>query len=155
MRHTEMRTILTLINIFIFALTCNGQNFTLLDTTFRSGDILVRYDIVFDYNDALIKPDNYALLDSIAEFLIKHANLTIEVGIHCDERFSAVYSTCLTCARAKAIADYLSSKGIKSEKVIAKGYNDTKPIIVDAKTEDEHQKNRRTEFKILRTDYFE
>jgi outer membrane protein OmpA-like peptidoglycan-associated protein len=42
------------------------------------------------------------------------------------------------------------SKGIKKDRVISKGYGETKPLIPDAATEEDFQKNRRTEFKILK-----
>lgn len=150
-----MRILITLANILLGALTSYGQHFTLQDSTFKSGDVLICYNILFDFGKATLRPDNDVFLDSIVGFMTKHKNLTLEVSNHCDERWTDEYSYCITCNRAKAIADYLTSKEIKSERIVAKGYNDKKPLIVNAKTEEEHQKNRRTEFKILKTDYGE
>lgn len=142
-------------SILICNLTSYGQNFSLQDSVFKIGDVLIAYNIVFELGNATLKPDSYVHLDSIVGFMIKHKNLTLEASNHCDERWSDEHSICLTCKRANMIADYLTSKGINPERIIAEGYNDTKPIIVGAKTEEEHQKNRRTEFKILRTDFVE
>ena len=60
------------------------------------------------------------------------------------------------------MVDYLISKGIAADRMTAKGYGETKPIINDKqiallKTPEEkeaaHSKNRRTDFRVLRTDY--
>lgn len=51
--------------------------------------------------------------------------------------------------RAKAAVDYIVSKGIDPSRMVAKGYGETQLVVKNAKTEEEHQRNRRTEFKIL------
>ncbi len=130
-----------------------AQKFTLQDSVFKNGDVLITYSITFDLNKAELKPESYAFLDSVASFLLHNKNVTLEISNHCDERWSDKYSTCLTCKRAKAIAEYLIFKGVESNRLVAIGYNDKKPLIKGAKTEEEHQKNRRSEFKILRTDF--
>ncbi len=150
-----IKIILTNFIILISVGVTYGQKFILQDTVFNVGDVLIEHDIMFDFNSAVIRSENYAFLDSMASFLLKNKNLIIEVSNHSDERGSNQYSTCLTCKRAKAIADYLISKGIVTSRILAKGYNSSKPLIKGAKTEEEHQQNRRTEFKILGTDYVE
>lgn len=69
------------------------------------------------------------------------------------ERGSIAYSKDLTGKRAQAISDYLISKGIEKNRLLAKGYSSSKPVIVHAKTKEEHHTNRRTEFKIISTEY--
>lgn len=150
----RIRGIATLFLFFASAISY-GQKFTLQDTTVKSGAILISYDIMFDCNSAVIEPESVVFLDSVAIFMLQHKTLIIEVGQHCDERFLDSYSTCLTCQRAKVIVDYLIKKGVSAKRLVAKGYNDEKPLIKGAKREEEHQINRRTEFKILKTDYIE
>ena len=41
-------------------------------------------------------------------------------------------------------------KGIKADRLVAQGYGETRPLIVDAKTEEEYQKNRRTAFRPIK-----
>jgi hypothetical protein len=138
-----------------------GQTFSLSDKTFKMGDVYITYQLLFDFDKAVIRPESYATLDNIADFLTRNDKLVIEVSNHRDTRGSDMYSTCLTCKRAKSIVEYLIAKGIKSYRLIAKGYNDSKHIIPESqikklKTKEEveraHQINRRTEFKILQTD---
>lgn len=148
-----MQLVITNFIILVSVIASYGQKYTLQDTVFNVGDVLIEHNIMFDFNSAVIRSENYAFLDSMASFLLKNRNLIIEVSNHSDERGSNHYSVCLTCKRAKSIADYLISKGIDTNRLLAKGYNGSKPLIKGAKTEEEHQQNRRTEFKILRTDY--
>ena len=62
------------------------------------------------------------------------------------------YSIRLTQTRAKIIVLQLVAKGIPETQLRSKGYSDSQPLIVGAKTEEEHQKNRRVEIKILSMD---
>ncbi len=149
-----MRSVLTLFITIIFTIEfCSTQNFTLQDTSFTEGEILVTYEVKFELGKSTFKQETYSYLDTIVLFLNQHNKLIIEVGNHLDERWSAESSRCLTCNRAEEVVKYLISKGIDSKRLISVGYNDLNPIIKNAKTEDEHLVNRRTEFKILRTDF--
>ena len=56
----------------------------------------------------------------------------------------------LSQERAKSVVDYLVEKGIKADRLVAQGYGETKPLIPDAKTEEEFQKNRRTAFRPIK-----
>ena len=115
-----------------------------------SGDVAVHWDIVFGYSSDELQPSSRLELDSLAQYLLGRPELVVEVGVHSDERMKDRYSICWTCRRARAIVNYLISKGISSDRLLARGYNDQFPLIKGAKTEEEHQKNRRTEFKVIR-----
>jgi hypothetical protein len=139
-----------------------GQTVSFSDTIFKIGDKLPIRPIHFELAKSNILTDSHPFLDSIADFLVKNKNLSIEVGVHTDTRWTDKYSTCLSCNRAKAIANYLISKGIQPDRLIPKGYNDKEPLISEEeinklKTIEEkekaHQINRRTEFKIISTNY--
>lgn len=158
-----MRNFLNILTIvFASNFIAIGQTVSLSDTIFKIDDKLPIRPILFDFAKSNILTESYPYLDSIADFLVKNKNLSIEVGVHTDTRGSDKYSTCLSCNRAKAIVNYLISKGIQSDRLYSKGYNDKEPLISDAvinklKTIEEkekaHQINRRTEFKIISTDY--
>lgn len=149
---------LLIILVFLPFIT-NSQSFKLTDSTFKTGDILICRELVFDFAKSTIRQESFQYLDSIVNFLNKNNNLIIEVGNHTDNRGSDMYSTCLTCNRAKAVVDYLISKGISKDRLSSMGYKDTKSIISEGeiaklKTIEEietaHLKNRRTEFKIIK-----
>jgi outer membrane protein OmpA-like peptidoglycan-associated protein len=48
------------------------------------------------------------------------------------------------------VIKYLVASGISKNKLVAKGYGETMLIVQSAATEEEHQMNRRTEFKVLK-----
>jgi len=86
-------------------------------------------------------------------FFKDNKDLTIEIGSHTDSRGSDAYNLKLSQARAQSVVDYLIGKGIAPERLVAVGYGETKLVNrcsngVDC-TEEEHQKNRRTTFRII------
>jgi outer membrane protein OmpA-like peptidoglycan-associated protein len=62
----------------------------------------------------------------------------------------------LSQRRAQAAVDYIITKGIDRERLVAKGYGES--LLINGCTndvecsEEEHQKNRRTEFKVINVD---
>jgi outer membrane protein OmpA-like peptidoglycan-associated protein len=151
-----------LLLLFFLPVLALGQLNEIPDSSLKAGYVFPPRTIWFDFDKTTLKPETLPYLDSLAEFLVKHKTLVIEVSNHTDTRWSDKYSSCLSCKRARAIADYLISKGLPPDRLLPKGYNATKPLIphseiekLQTKEEIEkaHQTNRRTEFKILRTDY--
>jgi len=101
-------------------------------------------------------------LDFLYKTLTDNPSIVIELSAHTDSRGSTKHNNDLSQARAQSCVDYLVTKGIPVERMIAKGYGKTKLKIVDAvinkqktKAEKEalHAVNRRTVFKILNWDY--
>ena len=97
-------------------------------------------------------------LDFLYNILVDNPTIIIELQAHTDSRGSDANNMSLSQRRAQSCVDYLKSKGIPSERMVAKGYGESKLRISDAqiaklKTEEEkeaaHQKNRRTEFSVL------
>ena len=131
--------------------------FSLADTIFSVGSIL-RCRVLFDLNKPTIRPESFPILDSLAAFLLEHSNLSIEIRGHTDTRVSDKYSTCLSCNRAKAIVEYLKSKGVAAERMRAIGFQGKAPLITNnyilkrtskEAQEELHRLNRRIEIKIL------
>jgi len=58
------------------------------------------------------------------------------------------YNMRLSETRSKSVADYLISKGVSANRIVAKGYGETKPRS-ENDSEAGRQNNRRTEFRIL------
>ena len=123
-----------------------------LDKIFPQKMIVIP-NIYYDYHKATLRPESEAVLDSILLFFKDNKDLTIEIGSHTDSRGSDVYNNKLSQARAQSVVDYLIAKGIAQERLVAVGYGKTRLINrcatgVDC-TEEEHQKNRRTTFRII------
>ena len=114
--------------------------------------MLVIPNIYYDYDKATLRPESKLVLDSIMIFFKENPDLTIELGSHTDSRGSDAYNLKLSQARAQSAVDYLISKGIPTDRLLAKGYGETKLVNNCGNgancTEEEHQKNRRTTFRV-------
>jgi outer membrane protein OmpA-like peptidoglycan-associated protein len=79
--------------------------------------------------------------------------LKIEISAHTDSRLEDRYNLWLSQKRADSVLEYLVQKGISKERIVAKGYGETRLINRCANgvicSEEEHLVNRRTEFVIL------
>ncbi|HEX8517574.1 MAG TPA: OmpA family protein [Bacteroidia bacterium] len=113
------------------------------------GDIVIP-GIEYDYDKATLRPASKKILDDLVDFLNLNNNLSVEISSHTDARGSDVYNLKLSQERAKSVVDYLIEKGIKEERLLAQGYGETKLLVPNAATEEEHQKNRRTAFRPIK-----
>lgn len=111
---------------------------------------IVLNNIYYDLNKADIKPEAAAELDKLVTLMRDNPNINIELSSHTDVRSSHEYNMSLSQRRAQSAVNYIASQGIENRRMVAKGYGETKLIIENAKTEEEHQVNRRTEFKVTR-----
>ncbi len=128
------------------------------DTTFYTslnldpkfvGATFVLQNIYYDLNKWNIRPDAAVELDKLVQILNDNPDVRIEMGSHTDVRDTEIYNIRLSQRRAESAVNYLVSKGITRERLEAMGYGESVLIIESAKTEAEHQVNRRTEFKVL------
>ena len=109
-------------------------------------------DIFYDYDKSAIRPDAAIRLDTLVQTLQDNPKINIELSSHTDQRGKDAYNLKLSQQRAEAAVAYIVSKGIAKSRITARGYGETRPIVKDAKTEEEYQRNRRTEFKVTRID---
>jgi outer membrane protein OmpA-like peptidoglycan-associated protein len=106
-------------------------------------------NIYYDLDKWDIRADAATELDKLVQTLTDNPLIKIELGSHTDARSSDIYNLRLSQKRAESAINYIVSKGIARERLSAKGYGESELIIKNAKTEEEHQTNRRTEFKVL------
>ncbi|MBU6119909.1 OmpA family protein [Hymenobacter sp. PAMC29290] len=107
-------------------------------------------DILYDYNKYDIRPDAAIRLDTLVQTLMDNPKISIELSSHTDQRGKDAYNMKLSQQRAQAAVDYIVSKGIDKARITAKGYGETRPLVLKPTTEEEYQRNRRTEFKVTR-----
>jgi peptidoglycan-associated lipoprotein len=107
-------------------------------------------DILYDYNKFDIRPDAAVRLDTLVQTLTDNPKISIELSSHTDQRGKDAYNLKLSQQRAQAAVDYIVSKGINKARITAKGYGETRPIVLKPTNEAEYQRNRRTEFKVTR-----
>jgi len=116
------------------------------------GEIEIK-GIEYDYDKWDLRPASKVTLDSLVLFLGINDNITIELSSHTDNRGQDEYNEKLSQKRAQSVVDYLIEKGIPLDRLTPVGYGKRKPVIINAETEEEHQRNRRTAFEVLRQDY--
>lgn len=136
-------------------------------------------NIFYDFDKATLRPESKKALDEMIKMLNGNPNVTIELGAHTDRKGTDQYNERLAQRRAQSVVDYLIAGGIEAARLEAKGYGESVPKTINKKmakqfdflkegdvlTEEfilalppEQQEiadqiNRRTEFKVLRTNY--
>lgn len=104
--------------------------------------------IHFDYDKALIRGGDAAVLDQKVAILQTNPALRIRISGHCDERGSDEYNLALGNRRATAAKQYLVSHGIDPSRIETVSYGEERPI-AQGHDEDSWAQNRRDEFEIL------
>jgi peptidoglycan-associated lipoprotein len=137
-------------------------------------------NIFYDFDKWDLRPESMVSLDKLVETLNDNDSISIELMSHTDSRNTEEYNLVLSQKRAQSVVDYLVSKGIEMGRLTAKGYGKSTPKLVDVEivkqypflkagitlseqyintlANDEqkeiaNQINRRTEFKVLKTNY--
>jgi peptidoglycan-associated lipoprotein len=137
-------------------------------------------NIFYDFAKWDLRPESMVSLDNLVETLNDNPNVTIELMSHTDSRGTPADNMELSQKRAQSVVDYLISKGIAADRLQARGYGESQPKVVDEKViaqydflelddvlseafinqlespelqEKAHQVNRRTEFRVLSTEY--
>ncbi|HSL86143.1 MAG TPA: OmpA family protein [Bacteroidales bacterium] len=137
-------------------------------------------NIFYDFGKWDLRPESMVSLDRLVETLNDNPRVTIELMSHTDSRDTDEYNLDLSQKRAQSVVQYLIENGIEPERLQARGYGESSPKVVDDETSSQnpflktgttlteifintlpteeqkeiaHQINRRTEFRVLRTDY--
>lgn len=114
-------------------------------------NILILKKIKFKTASAEILPESNEILDAVATTVIHHPEFTlIEVAGHADERSSDEYNLKLTQARVNSVMAALVARKVDKTKLRAKGYGEYCPED-PGHNEEAWEKNRRVEFKIVKT----
>lgn len=114
---------------------------------------IVLKNIYYDFNDSALRVESFPELKKLKDLLDLNPTLQIEIGSHTDSRGTYEYNQMLSEGRANAVVSWLTDRGVILERIIAVGYGEDVPInrCVDGVecTEEEHQLNRRTTFRVL------
>lgn len=122
-----------------------------LDKIFKNQEIVLD-NIYYDLDKASIRNDAKPTLNELADLLSQNPEVKIELAAHTDCRGAASYNEDLSARRAQSVVDYLVTAGIEDVRLTARGYGKSSPAVDCACsrcTEEEHQANRRTTFKIV------
>jgi hypothetical protein len=104
-------------------------------------------EILFETNQAILKPEYEKELQDILAYLLKNPKTTIEIAGHTDNEGEEAKNKTLSENRAQALADFLIKNKVGKERIKATGYGSAKPI-ADNSLPAGKAKNRRIEFLI-------
>jgi outer membrane protein OmpA-like peptidoglycan-associated protein len=104
----------------------------------------------FDFDQAVIRPENREMLSRIAGVLLASQGYRLSVYGHTDDVGTKEYNQTLSERRAQAVADYLMKAGVPSSIMSTKGYGKSSPR-ASGTTHDARQHNRRVEIGIVDT----
>ncbi len=138
-------------------ISTKGKAAAVIHTDFRLfplevGQVVRLENIYYDYNKWNIRSDAAVELDKLVQTLLDNPSVKIELSAHTDCRGSDSYNQGLSAKRAKSAVDYIIKAGIPKTRITSKGYGESLPSVncdCTKCSEDEHQRNRRTEFKVL------
>jgi outer membrane protein OmpA-like peptidoglycan-associated protein len=104
------------------------------------------YGLNFDFDKATLRADSEAALNAILAFLNAYPDLAVELAGHTDNVGKPDYNAKLSEARVNTVRGWLVGKGVKPERLTAKGYGDAQPVATNDAPEG-RAKNRRVELR--------
>jgi outer membrane protein OmpA-like peptidoglycan-associated protein len=113
------------------------------------GQILSTENILFDFGKSILRSESYKELDKVVRMLKASPNMKFELSAHTDAIGGYSKNLKLSDDRAIAAREYIISKGIAADRILAKGYGETTPVASN-KTEEGRQQNRRVELRIIK-----
>lgn len=119
----------------------------------KRNEPIVLKSIYFDFNDDQILPDAEKDLAYLKSLMDQYPDLEIELSSHTDSRGDNNFNMKLSQRRADSTKKWLVGEGVKASRIKAKGYGETR-LLNKCKdgvkcSEEEHQLNRRSEFRII------
>ena len=108
------------------------------------GDAVILQNIQFEYNSAALTEDSKSGIEMLTAFLQRNPDLKVELAGHTDNVGGEKYNLKLSADRAEVVRKALVANGIGENRLTAKGYGASKPLVTND-SEENRAKNRRTE----------
>ena len=135
--------------IYHYTIPANKKVIEVGSAKVKDGKIEVSGDIVFESGESNFTGQSRQLLDDVAELLTSNPGLgRIRVEGHTDDEGSEDENQTLSQQRAQRVREYLINQGVSSDRLDAKGYGSSQPLVPNF-SEANRELNRRVEFKIL------
>nr|MDQ3017215.1 OmpA family protein [Bacteroidota bacterium] len=123
----------------------------ILDPIFKNKEIVLE-NIFYDYEQWFIRDDAKPSLNDLSNIMKANPSIKIQLSSHTDCRGTDEYNQELSQRRAQAAIEYLMSVGIPARRLVAQGFGESSLAVkcaCETCTEEQHQQNRRTTFKII------
>lgn len=115
---------------------------------FAKGANIVLRNILFETGKFVLLPESIAELDKIVSILRENPALKVQISGHTDNVGKDVDNLVLSASRAKAVVEYIITKGILAARLTHKGFGAAQPV-ADNSTEQGRSLNRRTEMTVI------
>jgi outer membrane protein OmpA-like peptidoglycan-associated protein len=122
----------------------------------KAGSTITLKNVYFPADRHTIKPESKETLEKLYTVLKEHPNLKISIEGHvcCVKDYQDAldidtYEPILSVNRAKAIYNYLVSRGIDSSRLKYAGFGRSRPVVPVEVTEEDAEKNRRVEIRVI------
>jgi outer membrane protein OmpA-like peptidoglycan-associated protein len=116
----------------------------------KTDSLIVLGEVLFATNSSTLKSAQFAVLDSIADFLNKNPSLIVKISGHTDNTGKEPHNLKLSTQRADVVAEFLVDNGVSIDRVSSIGFGSSRPIAPNT-TELGRKKNRRVELLIHNT----
>jgi len=110
-------------------------------------------NVLYEFGKSTLTENSKAVLDNLYQIMVENPAFIIELSSHTDAIGSDAANMKLSQARAESCVNYLGSKGITKDRMVAKGYGESMPKVPNTTDDGKDDPagraiNRRTEFKI-------
>ena len=110
-------------------------------------DLVMPGSITFSFDDATLNSSFKPTLDKLASTMNQYNQNTITIAGHTDSQGSASYNMGLSRDRAYSVANYLTARGVASNRINVVAYGESRPVATN-NTETGRQQNRRVELTV-------
>jgi outer membrane protein OmpA-like peptidoglycan-associated protein/tetratricopeptide (TPR) repeat protein len=127
----------------------SGYDMDFLLTKIEKKKEITLNNIYYDFDKSTLRPESKTELNKLASMLRETPGVVIQINSHSDAQGAEWYNLKLSKERAQSVVNYMISNGVNEDMLMSKGFGESQLLINNAKTEAEHQKNRRTTFNVL------
>lgn len=113
------------------------------------GEKMTAGEVLFDTDSSVIRPAGIVEIERVIAWMRATPDIVVEVAGHTDNVATGEYNQGLSERRSNAVRDYMIAQGILATRLVAKGYGEIRPVASNS-TPEGRQKNRRTEFVVIR-----
>jgi outer membrane protein OmpA-like peptidoglycan-associated protein/tetratricopeptide (TPR) repeat protein len=120
----------------------------------KANQSIVLNNVFFEFDSDKLTADSKVELDKLYNLLTNNPSIRVEISGHTDSKGRDQYNLELSQKRAESVKKFLVQKGIKADRIVAKGYGETRPIARNQNADgtdnpEGRQLNRRIELKVL------
>lgn len=117
-------------------------------TAHHIGKVMRLDALIFQQRSAIISPESYPELNTVADMLHSNPNMVIQLEGHTDTRGDAKLNLKLSEQRVTSVRDYIVRRGVDKNRVKIKAFGGSQPLSRE-NNEEAHKLNRRVEVRII------